>query len=133
MAKSTFASVHEAIKQGSIRACHDLSEGGLAVAAAEMAFAGGLGISIDLSALPRDAEVECDNVLLFSESNTRFLVEVPGDKVNQFVRAMGDLKHARTGAIDDRGKLSVSGGDADFDATINELKAAWQSPLSDFA
>ena len=35
--------MHEAIHAGFVRACHDLSEGGLAVAAAEMAFAGGLG------------------------------------------------------------------------------------------
>ena len=42
-APTTFAAVHAAIRGGLVRACHDLSEGGLAVAAAEMAFAGGLG------------------------------------------------------------------------------------------
>ena len=35
--------VHAAINRGLLRSCHDLSEGGLAVALAEMAFAGGLG------------------------------------------------------------------------------------------
>ena len=43
LAKQTFAALHQAIDAGLVRACHDLSEGGLAVAAAEMAFAGGLG------------------------------------------------------------------------------------------
>ena len=42
-AKQIFAAVHHAIRTSRVRACHDLSEGGLAVAAAEMAFAGGLG------------------------------------------------------------------------------------------
>lgn len=42
VAKRTFAGVHRAIREGLVRACHDLSEGGLATAVAEMAFAGGL-------------------------------------------------------------------------------------------
>jgi hypothetical protein len=51
-AKQTFAAMHQAIHAGLVRACHDLSEGGLAVAAAEMAFAGGLGAKIRLDAAP---------------------------------------------------------------------------------
>src|SRR5262249_4065172 len=43
LAPRIFRALHEAIRQGKVRACHDLSEGGLAVAAAEMAFAGGVG------------------------------------------------------------------------------------------
>ena len=48
VARDTFAAVHRAIDEGLVRACHDLSEGGLAVAIAEMAFAGGLGAAIEL-------------------------------------------------------------------------------------
>ena len=40
--------MHRAIHAGLVRACHDLSEGGLAVAAAEMAFAGGVGAGVNL-------------------------------------------------------------------------------------
>jgi len=43
----------QATARGLVRACHDLSEGGLGVAIAEMAFAGGLGASIDLKKCPR--------------------------------------------------------------------------------
>ena len=57
--------------------CHDLSEGGLAVAAAEMAFAGGLGLELELAPLRSASGLEDPAVLLFSESNTRFLIEVP--------------------------------------------------------
>ena len=52
VAKNTFAALHKAIYTGLVRACHDLSEGGLAVAAAEMAFAGGLGARISLADVP---------------------------------------------------------------------------------
>src|SRR5205807_8120493 len=47
LAPRIFAKVHEAIRRGLVRSCHDLSEGGLAVALAEMAFAGGVGADID--------------------------------------------------------------------------------------
>ncbi|MBN1395641.1 MAG: phosphoribosylformylglycinamidine synthase, partial [Pirellulales bacterium] len=54
-AKATFAALHSAISNGLVRACHDLSEGGMAAAAAEMAFAGGLGAKISLQNLPSPA------------------------------------------------------------------------------
>jgi phosphoribosylformylglycinamidine (FGAM) synthase-like enzyme len=75
-AHEIFTLVHQAISRGFIRACHDLSEGGLAVAAAEMAFAGELGMSLDLARSPVASPVP-EISLLFSETPSRFLVEVP--------------------------------------------------------
>ncbi len=85
MAKRTFAAMHEAISRGLLRACHDLSEGGLAVAAAEMAFAGGLGLTMQLEAVSARQfhtadESQATTTLLFSESASRFLMEVAPDK-----------------------------------------------------
>ena len=71
---------------GLVRACHDLSEGGLAVAAAEMAFAGGLGHSMDVDAIAAVHGAAGPVVALFSESNTRFLCEVAADKAAEFER-----------------------------------------------
>ncbi len=51
-AKKTFDALHRAIYKGLVRSCHDLSEGGLAAAVAEMAFAGGYGAKIDLTMPP---------------------------------------------------------------------------------
>src|SRR5262249_16658780 len=45
-APRVFRKVHEAIVRGLVRACHDLSEGGLAVTVAEMAFAGEVGADV---------------------------------------------------------------------------------------
>ena len=59
--------VAAAIRNGKVRACHDLAEGGLAVAATEMAIGGGLGVRIET------------NVDLFNESPSRFLLEVEDD------------------------------------------------------
>ncbi len=65
----------EAMDRGLVRACHDLSEGGLAVAAAEMAFTGWLGLEIDIDAVPVEGVMRPDQ-LLFSESNGRLLAEI---------------------------------------------------------
>ena len=55
LAPKVFAAVHAAISAGLVRACHDLSEGGLAVALAEMAFAGGIGADVTDAAGRRSA------------------------------------------------------------------------------
>lgn len=75
-AHEIFTRLHQAITKGYVRACHDLSEGGLAVAAAEMAFGGGLGMSLDISRAPAAPGLS-EISLLFSETPSRFLVEVP--------------------------------------------------------
>jgi len=69
----------DAIAAGQVRSCHDLSEGGLAVAAAEMAIGGGLGVRIDPDAMPLGEEIARNDARLFSETPTRFLLEVEGD------------------------------------------------------
>ncbi len=130
---AVFPAVHQAIKSGLIRACHDMSEGGLAVAAAEMAFAGGLGMTIDLACVKTDQEYSGDTeniVKLFAESNTRFLMEVAPENVEAFEQTMADVAFSRLGVISDEQELVVNNGDLNLIATpIEELKEAWQSPL----
>lgn len=75
-AQELFHLLYQAIQKGYVRSCHDLSEGGLAVAAAEMAFAGNLGMDLDVSRLLTSGPVSAAG-LLFSETPSRFLVEVP--------------------------------------------------------
>jgi phosphoribosylformylglycinamidine synthase len=68
--------LHRAVQQGLIRSCHDLSEGGLAVALAEMCLAGRLGATVEIERLG-DREIGLTpEELLFSESNGRLLLEV---------------------------------------------------------
>jgi phosphoribosylformylglycinamidine (FGAM) synthase-like enzyme len=117
--------------KGLVRACHDLSEGGLGVAAAEMAFAGGLGMEIHLDRVPLGEPMERDDSILFSESNTRFLVEVSPDHAQQFEKAMADIEFAEVGSVTSDCRLEVHGlnGDRVLSADISELKEAWQKPL----
>ncbi|MCY3020616.1 MAG: AIR synthase-related protein, partial [Planctomycetota bacterium] len=129
-AKRLHAALHKAIVRETVRACHDLSEGGLAVAAAEMAFAGGLGARIELKALPAP-KVLPPHVLLFSESAPRYLVEVPLDKREDFEAALAGLPHACVGVVTPDARLQCYGHEADLwiDEPVESLKRAWQGSL----
>ncbi|MBQ6108428.1 MAG: phosphoribosylformylglycinamidine synthase, partial [Thermoguttaceae bacterium] len=122
--------VYDAIQAGLVRSCHDLSEGGLAVAAAEMAFAGELGVELDLTAVPFDGNAS-DAAILFSESNTRFLVEVLPENEAAFQAALEGVACAKIGSVNDGVKMTVKGltGAAVIDANLADLKNAWIKPL----
>jgi phosphoribosylformylglycinamidine synthase II len=120
-----------AIEKGLVRACHDLSEGGIGVAAAEMAFAGSLGMVIHLGQVPLGEAMNRDDYVLFSESNTRFLVEVAPDDRHEFEDMMAGVDFAAIGQVTRKGKVEVYGlgGEMVLSALNSELKEAWQRPL----
>jgi phosphoribosylformylglycinamidine synthase len=124
----TMRALHRAMRAGLIRACHDLSEGGLAVAAAEMALAGRLGLSLDLRPLPRTPDVDGDAVALFSESGGRFLVAVAPKQAPAFEKALRGHPVARLGQVTAEQDLTITGfrGDTVVEAPIADLVRAWQ-------
>jgi phosphoribosylformylglycinamidine synthase len=124
-APEIFARIHEAIMVGLIRSCHDLSEGGLAVAAAEMAFAGGIGADLaKLGSLP-------DEIALFAESPTRFLLEVRPQHIEQLHRVLGPVPVLDLGATVKEPRLRIAGADGEWIVwlPLQQMKDAWQAPL----
>ncbi|MBN1808584.1 MAG: phosphoribosylformylglycinamidine synthase subunit PurL [Planctomycetes bacterium] len=126
----TFAAVASAIRQDLVLACHDLSEGGLAVAAAEMAFAGMIGAVIDVSPLtekslrPEEA--------LFSETPSRFLVEVAPGQCPAFesvLRNHGAPAFPVGRSVPGGVFTLVDGDDVLAEEKLEVIKAAWMSPL----
>jgi phosphoribosylformylglycinamidine synthase len=126
LAPRLFAKLYEAMRSGLVRSCHDLSEGGLAVALAEMAFAGGIGV--DVTRLPGDLPEE---VVLFAESPTRFLLEVASANVAAVEALFAGLPLARLGAtvLEPRLRMAARGGGWIVEAPLQALKQAWQTPL----
>ena len=138
--KQTFIHLHDAIRKGLVRSCHDMSEGGLAVAVAEMAFAGGLGAEITtnevgIEILPSDPDSNIElsyatAALLFSESNTRFVVEITPENVEQFKSAMGDIDVQPLGAVISDPLLTIEVGDNTvIQSDLVTLKNAWLGTL----
>jgi phosphoribosylformylglycinamidine synthase len=121
------------IAGGLVASCHDCSDGGMAVSLAEMAFAGGFGMDIrlDPTTMPVGQEALPGEKQLFSESNTRFIVEVADEK--KFIRAMKGLPVWRIGTIrkDKIFTISDRAGKQLIKTEIGKLKAAWQNPFKD--
>ncbi|ASV72789.1 Phosphoribosylformylglycinamidine synthase, PurS subunit [Thermogutta terrifontis] len=130
-ARGVFEAMHRAIMTGCVRACHDLSEGGLAVAIAEMAFAGEFGAEIDLDAVPCASSDLGPVVRLFSESNSRFLCEVPVERASAFEGLFAGLPIARLGTVQEKPHLVVKWrGQTLIDTAVENLKRAWKQPLA---
>jgi phosphoribosylformylglycinamidine synthase II len=130
-AKKTMDLMTEAIDAGYLRSCHDLSEGGLAVASAEMAFSSGYGLELDLKKVPRTKELSRDDHVLFSESNSRFLVEVSEKRRENFETLMKDSICAEVGKVKKDGYLSVYGlsGKEAIHADLEALRRRWKRVL----
>ncbi|MCJ7606207.1 MAG: AIR synthase-related protein, partial [Dehalococcoidales bacterium] len=120
-----------AMQKGLVKSCHDCSEGGIGVAAAEMAFAGGLGMTLNLAGVPLGEAIYRDDYILFSESNSRFIVEiVPGNK-DAFEKAMAGNAFGEIGQVTADATFTINDvtGTPVLMAGIADLKEAWQKPL----
>ena len=124
-----YRALNAAQRQGLIRSCHDLSDGGLGVALAEKAFAGGYGLRVELDRMATAGELRADT-LLFSESPSRLLVTVRPEERERFERLFAGQALACLGEVTVAPRLVVSrNGRALLDVHINLLKEAWQAPL----
>jgi phosphoribosylformylglycinamidine synthase len=130
-ARKTYYAFTKTISKGVIKACHDISEGGLAVAAAEMALASNLGMEIDLKKLPVNA-VKRNDFALFSESNSRFLVEVAQKDKETFEKIMKGKICAQIGKVTKNSNLTIRGlnGSTVVDAPVADLRTNWKKTLS---
>jgi phosphoribosylformylglycinamidine synthase len=129
--KELMSRLSTATEKGLVRACHDCSEGGIGVALAEMAFAGGLGATIYLKSIPLGEPMDRDDFIFFSESNSRFLVEVAPENRGDFEQIMGGTSLAAIGQVIESELLEVYGEDGMrvVAKSLDELKEAWQRPI----
>jgi phosphoribosylformylglycinamidine synthase subunit PurSL len=130
MAKKTYEALSAAMEAGLVASCHDCSDGGLGVALAETAFAGGFGMDVELLKVPAD-RLNKDAQVLFSESASRFVVTVAPENREKFTRAMEGVSCEAIGHIRDDDRFMVKGLDGMLiiDTIAGALKDSWQSPL----
>jgi phosphoribosylformylglycinamidine synthase subunit PurSL len=130
-ARRLYEALSVAMARGLVASCHDCSDGGLGVALAETAFAGGLGLDIDLRLVPGASDLR-DDITLFSETPSRFVVTVQAEHAAAFEAALQGLPWAAVGRVTATNAFRVVGrsGEPVIDAGIDRLKAAWQQPLN---
>ena len=119
-AKALYTLIGEANDQRLVQSCHDLSDGGLAVALAETTFGYGYGAEIELPADGLSLATQ-----LFSESHSRFLATVAPEDVMAFEQLLGD-RATRLGRVTLNGQLTVHhAGQTVISANTATLRAAW--------
>ena len=112
----------KAMDKGLVRSCHDCSDGGLAVAVAEMCIAGDIGAEINLGPISgKDMDVA-----LFAESNSRWVAEVPAGKEVEFEAVLGDLAQ-RIGRSGGRKLIVPLAG---IELKVDEMRKRWSEPLA---
>jgi phosphoribosylformylglycinamidine synthase len=128
--KRLYRALYQAIQAGCVASCHDCSDGGLGVALCETAFAGDLGMRVDLRRAPQE-DTDRDDLLLYSESAGRFVVTVPPDKAKAFEKLLSGTAFSRAGEITGEKKFQINGlsGETIIDEPLADLKEAWLKTL----
>jgi len=125
----SYKALSNAIDAGLVASCHDCSDGGLGVALAESAFAGCLGMNIELKKVPKEG-VDRNDFLLFSESQSRFVVTVNPQNEKRFEETMKDTIFAKIGTVTKNDFIAHGlDGKPSIKSDIKELKDAWQKTL----
>ena len=118
------------IAEGVVRSAHDLSEGGLLVAAAEMAFAGGLGIRISLDDVP--AEDYADQIACaFSETPSRYLLEIKASDRARIEKMLSGVAFAVIGEVESSDEMVICSGRDHERILLETLRSAWASGCDD--
>jgi phosphoribosylformylglycinamidine synthase subunit PurSL len=131
LARRLYEALSVAMTRGLVASCHDCSDGGLGVALAETTFAGGFGMDIDLRLVPGASDLR-DDVTLFAETPSRFVVTVPTEHMGAFEAALQGVPWAAIGHVTATNAFRVLGrlGAPIIDVSIDRLKAAWRQPLN---
>lgn len=128
--KRSITLAYKSISRGLTETVHDCSDGGLAVAIAEMCILSGLGAEIDLAHIPRD-RMRIDE-LLFSESNSRFIMTVSRKNLDEFLSLASRIgaKVAEIGRVTDTGELAMlEGGKRVLNSAVEIMRKAWSDSI----
>lgn len=128
-----YRALHECVAEGRVHAAHDLSDGGLGVALAEMGFTGPGGLEVDLGALPVSGEMDAAE-RLFAESTGRLLLALPPSERAPVEQALEGFGFAVIGrATDSHRRLRITQDEATLvDVSLEALKDQWKLGLERF-
>jgi phosphoribosylformylglycinamidine synthase len=127
-AKTIYEKITRAIDRGLIRSCHDCSDGGLAVAIAEMCIGGNCGVEINLDKVP--THLNKPYKILFSESNSRFIVEVAQGYEKEFEFSIRGIPFEKIGYVtSDKTLIFKSGNNEVINLDLDEVIRAFKTSL----
>ncbi len=115
--------VRDAVRGGRVTGAHDISDGGLASALAEMAIAGGVGLEVDLDQLIESRGCSGETCL-FGEGPGGFVLT--GDRVELEALAAGNVDMITVGAAGGE-RITISAAEAELDVLLTDAERAWHS------
>ncbi len=119
--------LHIAMSQDLVLSCHDISEGGLALALSEMAFSGDVGVEIDLENVTYTGRNRRFDFILFSESNTRFLIEINRESSSQLKEIFSNLPFVKIGRTSREKRLKIRHGNKSLvDLPLDIIRTKWR-------
>jgi phosphoribosylformylglycinamidine synthase len=121
LAHEVYVAVHKAILAGCVASCHDLSEGGLAVAVAEMCLGGRLGARLEPDSPDRLA-----SAFFFGETNGCLVIEARGERKEELLKTMDGLPFMPIGETADSGILELAAGSGVARVRIDDIVAAFR-------
>lgn len=124
--KESMDAILSSIDNGLLLSCHDISHGGLAVAITEMCLGGDIGARVDLSSI-QDLRFDYK---LFSESNTRWLVEVSPGNEDKLLAKFDGLHITRIGNVSG-GKIIFEDDGTSVELALDDARKAWTNTLFD--
>jgi phosphoribosylformylglycinamidine (FGAM) synthase-like enzyme len=128
--RRVWLAVAAAIRSRCIVSCHDVSDGGVAAAVAEMAIGGNCGGRLDLAAIPAEVTttgVARDIALAFTETPGRFVCEVPAAAAERFEAFLDGLPWAWVGEVLAEPVLTITGTAGEsIRLPVADLSQAWR-------
>ena len=133
-AKNLYNALSQTIDKGLVASAHGCYKGGLGVALAQIAFAGGYGLDIDLKKVSVKENLERNDKILYSESQSRFVVTISPENKKRFEEILGKNIYKEIGQIREDEILRIKGieGKIIIEENIYKLKTAWQNTFKKF-
>lgn len=131
--RDAFRAIYAAVQKGLIASVHDCSDGGIAAALTEMAFSGGFGVEAYLSKVPFEGKADRNDTFLFSETHSRFLIEVSPEHEQAFEKILKGVTFGRIATVTPQADVVIYGLDDKtpcVKGTIKDFKSKWQAPLA---
>ncbi len=123
--KKSMKGILNSVEKEYIASCHDISEGGIGICLSEMAIGGDVGAEVDLSPINPDLR---SDFKLFSESNTRWIIEVKYEKQKEFEDLM--KKHStpfmKIGSTKSKSIIINDKNNEVVNLSINDIRVQWK-------
>lgn len=126
--KNCIKGILSAIEKELIASCHDVSEGGIGICISEMAIGGNVGAEIDLSKVGSDLR---SDFKLFSESNTRWIVEVKKVKEKEFEELLIKNKtpFVKIGNTKDKNLIIKDKNKTILNLKVTDMRDIWKNAI----